>query len=100
MITSPSAAASDSLVSMRIGYSAQMKFWEPCSSFLDTPFDFIFCRNTLMYFDPAARQRAIARFEAALAPGGYLFVSHAENLSGIQHGLERLAPAIYRQGLR
>jgi chemotaxis protein methyltransferase CheR len=93
----------DGLGRVRIAVRRFVRFEH--ASLLDGPgspraFDFIFCRNTLMYFDPAARQRAIQRFEAALAPGGYLFVSHAENLSGIQHRLERMAPAIYRQGLR
>ncbi|MEQ1909920.1 MAG: protein-glutamate O-methyltransferase CheR [Vicinamibacterales bacterium] len=61
--------------------------------------DFIWCRNTLMYFDHAARQQALAHLIANLAPSGYLFVSHAENLSGLEHehGLVRTAPAIYRR---
>ncbi|OFW27921.1 MAG: hypothetical protein A3G76_15420 [Acidobacteria bacterium RIFCSPLOWO2_12_FULL_65_11] len=64
---------------------------------LARPRDFIWCRNTLMYFDRAARQRAVASLMANLAPQGYLFVSHAENLSGLDHALDRVAPAIYRR---
>jgi len=61
------------------------------------PRDFIWCRNTLMYFDRPARQQAIASLLANLAPDGYLFVSHAENLAGLGHDLHRVAPGVYRR---
>ena len=64
------------------------------------PFDFIFCRNVMIYFDRAAQQRVIDTLEARLAHGGYLFVSHSEGLSGLRHGLTWVAPAIYRRGER
>jgi chemotaxis protein methyltransferase CheR len=64
---------------------------------LTTPRDFIFCRNTLMYFDRAGRERALTSFEANLAPHGYLFVSHAESLTGLEHQFVRVAPAIYQR---
>lgn len=64
---------------------------------LARPRDFIWCRNTLMYFDQRARQVAISGFEANLAPGGYFFLSHAENLTGLTHGMELVAPAVYRR---
>ena len=67
---------------------------------LARPRDFIWCRNTLMYFDRAARHRTVAHLEANLAPDGYVFVSHAENLAGLDHDLERVAPAIYRRRRR
>ena len=62
---------------------------------LSRPRDFIWCRNTLMYFDRSARQTAVDRLVANLAHDGYLFVSHAENLSGLDHDLVRIEPAIY-----
>jgi chemotaxis protein methyltransferase CheR len=46
-------------------------------------YDVIFCRNVLMYFAPEQMRAAIARITAALAPGGYLFLGHAETLRGI-----------------
>ena len=61
------------------------------------PRDFIWCRNTLMYFDRPARQQAVASLVSNLAPHGYLFVSHAENLAGLDHDLHRVAPAVYRR---
>jgi chemotaxis protein methyltransferase CheR len=46
-------------------------------------YDVIFCRNVLMYFTPDQMRATIARISAALAPGGYLFLGHAETLRGI-----------------
>jgi chemotaxis protein methyltransferase CheR len=64
---------------------------------LARPRDFIWCRNTLMYFDRPARQQALGLLVANLAADGYLFVSHAENLAGLDQELHRVAPAVYRR---
>lgn len=40
--------------------------------------DLILCRNVLMYFAPATRVRVVQSLRAALAPRGWLVVSHAE----------------------
>jgi chemotaxis protein methyltransferase CheR len=46
-------------------------------------YDVIFCRNVLMYFSPEQMAAAVGRMASALAPGGYLFLGHAETLRGI-----------------
>jgi chemotaxis protein methyltransferase CheR len=51
-------------------------------------FDVIFCRNVLMYFTPDNAQRVVARFARALAPGGFLFLGHAENLRGLSQDFD------------
>ena len=62
-------------------------------------FDAVFCRNVMIYFDKTAQQRTVSMLERHLAPGGYLFVSHAESLNGLTHGLRWVAPAVYRRPL-
>ena len=47
------------------------------------PLDAVFCRNVLMYFSDAAILKVVRLFHQALAPGGYLFLGHAESLSRI-----------------
>ena len=42
------------------------------------PYKVIFCRNTLIYFDAAARRRALTVLDRLLTPGGVLFVGYAE----------------------
>ena len=48
-------------------------------------YDLIFCRNVIMYFTLETAQAVIARLARALAPGGYLFLGHAETLRGLSH---------------
>jgi chemotaxis protein methyltransferase CheR len=59
-------------------------------------FDAIFCRNVLIYFDMASRSRVVERLIDRLAPGGYLFVGHAETLTGITSRVRHVMPTIYR----
>jgi chemotaxis protein methyltransferase CheR len=48
-------------------------------------YDIVFCRNVLMYFTPQGAQALVERIAVALAPGGYLFLGHAETLRGLSH---------------
>lgn len=45
-------------------------------------FSVILCRNVLIYLAQDARDRLLVRFADALVPGGWLFLGHAERLSG------------------
>lgn len=58
-------------------------------------FDAIFCRNVLIYFDAQSRARAIDRLLDRLAPSGYLFVGHAESLSGVTERVRHVIPTVY-----
>ena len=44
-------------------------------------FDVIFCRNVMIYFDQPTKDALVQRFYDATVPGGYLMISHSENLS-------------------
>lgn len=59
------------------------------------PFNVIFCRNVMIYFDKPTQEKLINRFWNILEPGGYLFVGHSEGLSSISHKFKYIKPAIY-----
>ena len=59
------------------------------------PFDAIFCRNVMIYFDKATQQALVERFRQLLRPGGYLFVGHSESLTGLTHQFRYVQPAVY-----
>ncbi|OGW54639.1 MAG: hypothetical protein A2Z60_05550 [Nitrospirae bacterium RIFCSPLOWO2_02_42_7] len=48
----------------------------------------VFCRNVLIYFDEMAKKRVIANIYDSLAPGGYLFIGHAESLFNISRAFK------------
>ncbi len=59
-------------------------------------FDFIFCRNVMIYFDKKTQEELVNRMTGFLCPGGYLCVGHSESLTGLMHKLSYVRPAIYR----
>jgi chemotaxis protein methyltransferase CheR len=61
------------------------------------PFDLIFCRNVLIYFDAQSRARVVDRLVNYLAPAGFLLVGHAESLSGVSDRIRHVRPTIYVQ---
>ena len=50
---------------------------------LSDAFDVVFCRNVTMYFTNEVTRSVIARIAGSTAPGGFLFLGHAENLRGV-----------------
>ena len=61
------------------------------------PFDFIFCRNVMIYFDKPTQQKLIDRLGKVLGPGGVLFTGHSESLTGIAHRFRYIKPTIYQK---
>jgi chemotaxis protein methyltransferase CheR len=43
------------------------------------PYDVIFCRNVMIYFDKPTQLKILEKFAAVMAPGGLLFAGHSEN---------------------
>ena len=45
------------------------------------PFDFVFCRNVMIYFDAATQRAVLERIHRVMKPGSMLFVGHSENFN-------------------
>jgi chemotaxis protein methyltransferase CheR len=61
------------------------------------PFDCIFCRNVMIYFDRETRKALINRFYANLEKDGLLFIGHSESLTGVEHPFYYIKPAVYKK---
>jgi chemotaxis protein methyltransferase CheR len=61
------------------------------------PFDYIFCRNVMIYFDKKTQETLTNQMATYLNPGGHLFVGHSESLTGLKHPLTYVRPAVYRK---
>ncbi len=65
------------------------------------PFDLLFCRNVLIYFDGASKEAVIERLLRRLSPDGLLFLGHAESLNGWSDRVRKVGPNVYvRSGRR
>ncbi|NQZ79763.1 MAG: protein-glutamate O-methyltransferase CheR [Colwellia sp.] len=63
------------------------------------PFDIIFCRNVIIYFDHKTQQELFARYYELLKPGGLLMLGHSENLGQYQQYFENVGRTIFRKPL-
>lgn len=61
------------------------------------PFDLIFCRNVMIYFDQPTKQALVNRFYDVVKPGGYFFIGHAESVNRQDTQFDYIKPAIYRK---
>ncbi len=61
------------------------------------PFDFIFCRNVMIYFDPETQNKLVSKFYNCLPKNGYLFIGHSETLSKSTSGFKYAQPAVYQK---
>lgn len=61
------------------------------------PFDIIFCRNVMIYFDAPTRDALIAKLYEWTAPGGFLLVGHAESFDRRHTPYRYLRPAVYQR---
>ncbi|WP_459874505.1 protein-glutamate O-methyltransferase CheR [Halomonas shantousis] len=59
------------------------------------PFDAIFCRNVMIYFDKQTQTRILERFAPLLKPDGLLFAGHSENFSYISQAFRLRGQTVY-----
>lgn len=53
------------------------------NSYNDGPYDFIFCRNVLIYFDVATKKKIMEKMIESLAPEGYIIIGASETIMGV-----------------
>jgi chemotaxis protein methyltransferase CheR len=63
---------------------------------VETGFDVIFCRNVIIYFNRDTQRRLFERMSRSLAPNGYLFLGHSENLHWLTDLFVPLGNTVYR----
>lgn len=61
------------------------------------PFDGIFCRNVLIYFFPASREKILELFHQSLMPDGLLFLGHSEHLFNQETAFRPLGKTVYQK---
>ncbi|WP_323119410.1 CheR family methyltransferase [Burkholderia alba] len=59
------------------------------------PFDAIFCRNVMIYFDKPTQAQVLARFEPLVKPGGLLFAGHSENFTYVTQAFRLRGQTVY-----
>lgn len=60
-------------------------------------FDFIFCRNVMIYFNKQTQTELVSKFYKHLAPDGHLFIGHSESLAGTETRFRYVRPTIYQK---
>ncbi|MCP1374198.1 CheR family methyltransferase [Dyella lutea] len=61
------------------------------------PFDAIFCRNVVIYFDKPTKEKLFTRYARMLPSGGYLFLGHSESMHGLSNDFELIGRTVYRK---
>jgi chemotaxis protein methyltransferase CheR len=64
------------------------------------PFDAIFCRNVMIYFDKATQRRILARFVPLMKRDALLFAGHSENFLYVSDSLRLRGKTVYELDAR
>lgn len=61
------------------------------------PFDIIFCRNVIIYFDQATKASLLNKFHHHLKDHGYIFIGHSESLMNMKDRFKYIKNTIYKK---
>ena len=64
---------------------------------LGEPFDLVFCRNVMIYFDAPTQRRVLERIHGVMKPRGLLYVGHSENFSDAKDLFRLRGKTIYER---
>jgi len=64
---------------------------------LKGPFDVIFCRNVVIYFNKDTQRVLFDRYADVLKDGGYLYIGHSESLNGVTDRFKAIGKTIYQK---
>lgn len=60
-------------------------------------FDFVFCRNVVIYFDKPTQVELFKKISALMRPGAILYIGHSENLFKVSDDFELIGRTIYKR---
>jgi chemotaxis protein methyltransferase CheR len=64
---------------------------------LGDPFDIVFCRNVMIYFDNPTQRKVLERMHGVMKPGGLLYVGHSENFTDARDLFRLRGKTIYER---
>jgi chemotaxis protein methyltransferase CheR len=64
---------------------------------LGEPFDIVFCRNVMIYFDATTQRRVLAQIHAQMKPHGLLYIGHSENFTDMKDSFRLRGKTIYER---
>ena len=64
---------------------------------LGEPFDIVFCRNVMIYFDNPTQRRVLAQIHAVMKPGSLMFVGHSENFTDLKDSFRLRGKTVYER---
>ncbi|MCM1129198.1 MAG: hypothetical protein NC211_05610 [Alistipes senegalensis] len=63
---------------------------------IEGPFDVIFCRNVMIYFDKPTQGKILSRFAPLMKPDGLLFAGHSENFTYVTNAFKLTGKTVYK----
>ncbi len=64
---------------------------------MKNPFDIVFCRNVIIYFDTKTKEELLNKFHHHLKPKGHIFIGHSESLMHMKERFRYLKHTIYQK---